>query len=158
MNKNGFTLIELMVVIAIIGILASVTLPSYAGKIHQAKIESSIQFTKFARDEISKFYKHNGNVPSTNAEAGLPEPELFISNETSRVDIIDGAIHITLGNRVSVQAEDKIVSIRPAVIDGESRIPISWIIGYASVPEGLTVLGENKTNVDSSYLSYNYRW
>ncbi len=158
MNKKGFTLVELMVVIAIIGILAGVTLPSYAAKINQARVENAISFTNFIREDIQDYYSRNNSMPQANGEIGLPAPEQFISNETKQVTIVDGAIHITLGNHVSDNIKGNIVSIRPAVVEGVSRIPISWIVGYASVPEGLTVLGENRTDLDSSYLSYDYRW
>lgn len=158
MNKRGFTLIELMVVIVVIGILASISYPTYASKINRVKIEQSVGLADVAKEEIQAFYKRYGRMPKNNAEASLPDSKMFISNFTTDIEVKDGAIHITMGNKVSDQIVGKRVSIRPAVVKGAPKVPISWIAGYASVPKGMTALGENLTDVDSSFLSYEYRW
>lgn len=158
MNNRGFTLIELMVVIVVIGILASISYPSYSARINRVKIEESFELASVAQDEIQAFYKRYGKMPKNNAEASLPESNKFISNFTTNIEVTDGAIHITMGNKVSDQIIGKKVSIRPAVVKGAPKVPISWITGYASVPKGMTVLGENLTDVDSAFLAYEYRW
>ncbi len=158
MNNKGFTIIELMVVITIIGILASAAMPSMSSKIMQSKIESSLILADIAKEDIQKYYQKHKTMPKNNDQVNLPAPDKFISNYTTKIEVINGAIHMTLGNKVPDQALGKVVSIRPAIIKGEPRIPISWIIGYASVPKGMTALGENLTDVDSSFLSYEYRW
>ena len=70
----------------------------------------------------------------------------------------NGSIHIYLGNRINKNAAGKILSIRPALIPDEPQVPVSWVYGYASVPTGMAVVGENKTSIASQFLPVNCRF
>lgn len=63
-NHNGFTLIELMIVVAIIGILASVAIPSYQSYIARAQLSESISFGSVAKTPVEEFISVNGVFPS----------------------------------------------------------------------------------------------
>ena len=71
---NGFTLIELMVVIAIIGTLAAIAIPNYIAYREKARLASVISDFKHIETSVFAFTADNGRFPDTLAEAGLGNP------------------------------------------------------------------------------------
>ena len=71
-RNNGFTLIELMIVVAIIGILAAIAIPAYQDYTIRAKVSEGIAFADFAKTTVSEYYISNNVWPSSNASAGMP--------------------------------------------------------------------------------------
>ena len=69
--QKGFTLIELMIVVAIIGILAAVAIPAYQDYTIRAKVTEGIGFAAAAKTAVSEFYTSQGNMPTNAAEAGF---------------------------------------------------------------------------------------
>ena len=69
--QKGFTLIELMIVIAIVGILAAIALPAYQDYTVRAKISEPTAKLAEAKTTISEFYAANGSLPATLAAAGV---------------------------------------------------------------------------------------
>ena len=65
-KKSGFTLLELMIVIAIIGVLASVALPSYQVYIQRAELVEALSLSSSARNEITQYYKEKMSFPTDN--------------------------------------------------------------------------------------------
>jgi type IV pilus assembly protein PilA len=149
---RGFTLIELMVAIAIIGILATLTIPSLYISRQRTAVAEVIRKTENIRDDITAYYKHHIAFPSDNDEAGLPEPELLIGNRYTRMQIEGGAIHITLGNKIAKPLQGKIISLRPAVVTGSPSSPISWLCGTEQPVAGMEAAGVDKTDVEQTIL------
>lgn len=151
-KKHGFTLIELMVVVSIVAILATIAIPSYMAQRQQNDVARAIRMANTIRDDISEYYNKNLSFPSDNKKAGLPEPALFIGNNVTSIQVEDGAIHITLGNKASQPLHNKIVSIRPAIVIGSPLSPISWLCGFDAPVPGMAAVGNNKTDVDNGIL------
>ena len=149
---RGFTLLELMIVVAIISILAMVTIPSTLNKRLRAEVASTLQMAKPIRDDITGYYRLHQSFPADNAAAGLPEPEQMIGNKFTRVEIENGAIHITFGNRANKALQEKILSLRPAVVSGSPASPISWLCGNEEPVEGMEAVGENLTDLSDTIV------
>ena len=69
--QQGFTLIELMIVVAIIGILAAIAIPAYQDYTIRAKISEVLILASGARTNIAEFYQSRGNMPASTNEAGI---------------------------------------------------------------------------------------
>ena len=154
---SGFTLIELMIVVAIISILATVALPSYQDRVIQAQTQDAIQVADIALKSVSEQYARHGTLPANNAAAGLPPADRFIGNHIESLTVDHGAIHITLGKRANKNAAGKVISMRPAVVSGERKVPVAWVCGNASAPTGMKVSGENRTSLPSYHLPLDCR-
>jgi type IV pilus assembly protein PilA len=70
-NQKGFTLIELMIVIAIVGILAAVALPAYQDYTVRAKMSEPMALLAEAKTSIAEYYISNGAMPADEAAAGV---------------------------------------------------------------------------------------
>jgi len=154
MKNKGFTLIELMIVVSIIGILAAIALPSYQDYTIRAQTAEAMILATEIKSEITGYYKARGSFPVSNKAAGLPEPEYLIGNYVAGIEINNGAVHITLGNRINAQAAGKIISFRPLTVIDSPSSPISWACGYASAPKGMEAVGENHTNIEVRMISW----
>lgn len=71
-QQTGFTLIELMVVIAIISILATIALAAYSNFMMRSKVAEGLAFASEAKTAVTSFYAGNNRFPLDNTEAGLP--------------------------------------------------------------------------------------
>ena len=76
----------------------------------------------------------------------------MIGNYLKRVDVVDGAMHLTMGNKFPESLQEGIVSLRPLVVEGSPASPLSWVCGYDAVPEGMKALAENRTSLEQKYL------
>ena len=94
LNK-GFTLLELMVVIAVIGILLAIALPTYADYSARAKVSEGISLAGAAKTAVSEYLLSTSQWPSDNAAAGLPAAASITGNDVGSV-AVSGAGLITV--------------------------------------------------------------
>src|SRR5437667_392703 len=98
MRQSGFTLIELMIVVAIIGILASIAIPAYQDYTIRAQVTEAFSLASELKGPIQEYRKERGTLPSNNGAAGVPDPDKLIGNYVTRVEVAQGAINVTFGN------------------------------------------------------------
>ena len=90
--QKGFTLIELMIVVAIIGILAAVALPAYQDYTARSQMSEAMSLTSGARTAVTEFYTSNGQFPTDNTSAGLAGPTDIKGKYVAEVTVAGGLI------------------------------------------------------------------
>lgn len=150
--QRGFTLTEMMVVIVVIGILAMMAIPSFQERIVREQVAAALPLADIAKAPISTSWATTQTFPADNAAAGLPVPEKVVNNYISALSVKDGVIQITFGNRAHSLLKDKILTLRPAVVEDAPVVPVTWVCGNAIGPDKMTVKGANSTGVPNAYL------
>jgi type IV pilus assembly protein PilA len=150
--RRGFTLIEMMVVLAIICILALLAYPTYQDKFVRDQINEALPLADLAKAPVAASWMLLKTLPADNAAAGLPPPEKIVNNLVSSVALEGGAIHITFGNRAAAGLKGKVLTLRPAVVEDAQIVPVAWVCASASVPGNMVARGVNRTTIPSPYL------
>ena len=129
-QQSGFTLIELMIVVAIIGILAAIALPAYQDYTIRSKVSEALSLAAGAKTAIAETNASNGTLPANNNEAGIAPPADINGNAVTSVTIEDGEISVllndTLGGDPTMNSAT--ITLAPTVGAGS----IKWVCSVAS--------------------------
>ncbi len=148
-RQQGFTLIELMIVVAIIGILAAVAVPQYQDYTIRSQVSEGLNMTSELKAAVSDYYSTRGSMPSNNASAGLAANSSYTGNYVSGINVSSGAITVTFGNRVNANISGQTLALSPGTNPANQ---IVWVCGRASAPSGVSVATSGTTNLASRYL------
>ena len=128
-RQQGFTLIELMIVVAIIGILAAIAIPAYQDYTIRAQVSEGLSLASGAKASVSEFYQNTGRQPGNNSAAGLAESTDIAGNYVSSVEVsatggtAQGTITITYGNDVNTTISGDQLTLVP---DTTNTGSIKW--------------------------------
>jgi prepilin-type N-terminal cleavage/methylation domain len=132
--QQGFTLIELMIVVAIIGILAAIAIPAYQDYTIRAQVSEGLSLADGAKTAVAEFYSNRGAMPADNISAGLATNTSINGSYVTKVDVgaTTGVIEVTYGNK----ANSKISGATLEVSATPSAGSIAWTCraGGASLP------------------------
>ncbi|EMT0153220.1 pilin, partial [Neisseria gonorrhoeae] len=107
--QKGFTLIELMIVIAIVGILAAVALPAYQDYTARAQVSEAILLAEGQKSAVTEYYLNNGEWPENNASAGVASSATDIKGKyVKEVKVENGVVTATMASsNVNKEIKDK---------------------------------------------------
>ncbi len=113
---RGFTLIELMIVVAIVGILAAVALPAYQDYTKRAHVSEGLGLAAGAKAAVADYYATTNQWPTTNSQAGLNDK--ITGNAVKDIQVnTDGVITITYNDRVDNDT-DRTLTLVPSDSNG----------------------------------------
>lgn len=119
-RMRGFTLIELMIVVAIIGILASIAIPAYQDYTIRSQVSEGLSLSNSAKTSVSEYYVDRGAWPADNAEAGLSPPDTIVGSYVTSVEISGPIITVTYGNEANLAIDGQSVTL--TVSDGTGSL------------------------------------
>ncbi|MBH6818982.1 pilin [Neisseria meningitidis] len=149
--QKGFTLIELMIVIAIVGILAAVALPAYQDYTARAQVSEAILLAEGQKSAVTEYYLNHGEWPANNSSAGVASSSKIKGKYVKEVEVKNGVVTATmLSSGVNNEIKGKKLSLWAKRQDGS----VKWFCGQpvtrAANADDVAADGTNK--IDTKHL------
>ena len=161
--QQGFTLIELMIVVAIIGILAAIAIPAYQDYTIRAQVTEGLNLASSVKASVGESFADRGVWPADNAALGITDAPS--GKYVGAVEVEDGTINITYagttgGGQANDVINDVVLSLKPMVSPNNDVI---WVCGNRDAPANASeaasgASGANSTSADvDKYFPSNCR-
>jgi type IV pilus assembly protein PilA len=135
--QQGFTLIELMIVVAIIGILAAIAIPAYQDYTIRAQVSEGMSLAAAAKTAVAETFLNRGTAPADRTAAGMTANATDTQGKyVASVEVEDGVITITYGNEAHARIDTETLTLTPYMSPDQSVV---WRCGNAPDP-GLSLM------------------
>jgi len=130
-KQQGFTLIELMIVVAIIGILAAIAIPAYQDYTIRAQVSEGLNLAGGAKAAVTEYFQDRGTLPGTNAIAGVADPAEIQGKYVESLTVGgNGVITVAFGNDAHQVLQPNSVRLTPNTANPGS---VAWICDSAAI-------------------------
>jgi type IV pilus assembly protein PilA len=151
-TQKGFTLIELMIVVAIIGILAAIAIPAYQDYTIRAQVTEGLNLAGAAKAAVAETFSNTGIAPATRTAAGMTATKTDTAGKyVTSVDVANGRIDVTYGDQANASIKTKVLSLTPYET---GDLSVAWRCGSAAIPAGSpNVLGTAGAGTKATYAA-----
>ena len=148
--QKGFTLIELMIVVAIIGILAAIAIPAYQDYTIRAQVTEGLNLMSDMKAGVAEWYAQEGSWPSTLIQLGISNGASSKSGKyVSSVNLNVGTLVATYGLQANKNIATKVLALRPRISGNGDVI---WVCGKREAPSGVDDPSTASTEVSTTLL------
>ncbi len=140
--QKGFTLIELMIVVAIVGILAAVAIPAYQDYTIRAQVSEGLSLASAAKAAVVESYGSNGAWPSDNTAAGVGTATNIVGKYVTGVAVAGNLVTVTFGGSSNSAISAKTLFFTAGL---SANGDIAWQCGSKSMATGITATGTGVT-------------
>ena len=112
-QQKGFTLIELMIVVAIIGILAAIAIPAYQDYTIRAQVSEGLNLAGGAKAAVAEYTMDRGSFPADNNEAGISLANQITGKYVDTVTVSNGLISVAYGGEANVILRTGVLELSP---------------------------------------------
>lgn len=130
-ESKGFTLIELMIGVAIVSILAAIAIPAYQDALIRTQVTEGISIAGTARAAVWEYASSHGELPMSNPDAGLPDPADISSKYVSQVEVSASGIEVAFGKEVNNAIDGATIVIRPSLAADASAV--NWSCAHGTL-------------------------
>ncbi|HHT8445884.1 TPA: pilin [Neisseria meningitidis] len=153
--QKGFTLIELMIVIAIVGILAAVALPAYQDYTARAQVSEAILLAEGQKSAVTEYYLNHGEWPANNNSAGVASVSDIKGKYVQSVTVANGVVTAQMASsNVNKEIKGKKLSLWAKRQDGS----VKWFCGQPvernakATADAVTAATDTTTNINTKHL------
>ncbi len=158
--QKGFTLIELMIVVAIIGILAAIAIPAYQDYTIRAQVTEGLNLMSDMKAGVAEWFAQEGAWPVDITSLGISSPTAKSGKYVTSSSVTNGTLNAVYGGQANANIAGDNLSLRPMVSPNNDVI---WVCGKRDIPSnagdpsGATPSNADSTSLEDKYLPANCR-